>query len=328
MAKSMSHERVQASRRARSREKEAFMRKAVQLLAAASIALGGTARAEVFDLGDAALFLPEGVQQPRAVLIALGGPNTRAFVTGEPAAPMAPPPLEAALQSLGESFRALAAEHGLALLAFPTAAVVPIPNGAVSDERIRDALAAGAEASGRPGLTSVPILLWAGSGGAPQAAGFMARHPDEVIGLFLKVPPPELTLLSDAAQRAVPTYLVLAGDEALFDNADVIAAFQENRGKGGLWALAVEPGVLHHSLSPTQHRATVAWLETVLSMRLQDEPGSLRTIDEQSGWLGDNATGEVAAWPDYGGDRMAASWFPTQDVASQWRPLAGFDRTP
>jgi hypothetical protein len=304
------------------------MRKFVPFLAAVSIALGGIAQAEVHDLGDAALFIPEGVQQPRAVLIALGGPNTRAFVTGEPAAPDAPAPLEAALQGLGQSFQRFAAEQGLALLAFPTAARVPMPNGAASDQRIRDALAAAAEVSGRPGLTSVPILLWGASGGAPQAAGFTARHSDEVIGLFLKVPPPELTLLTEPAQRAVPTYMVLAGEETLFDNADVVAAFEENRRSGGLWALAVEPGVLHFSLSPTQHEATLAWLEAVLSLRLQDGSGPLRTIDEQAGWLGDNATGEVAAWSDYGDDRTAASWFPTADVARQWQPLVGVVRAP
>jgi pimeloyl-ACP methyl ester carboxylesterase len=303
------------------------MRSFVRYLVAvvASGMLGGMAVAEVYDLGDAALFVPAGVQHPRAVLIALGGPNTRAFVTGEPAAPMAPPPLEEALQSLGQSFRELAAEHGLALLAFPTAAVVPIPNGAASDQRIRDALVAAAEASGRPSMTSVPILMWAGSGGAPQAAGFTARHPDRVVGLFLKVPPPELTLLTEPTQRAVPTYLVLAGEEALFDNADLVTAFSANRARGGLWSLAVEPGVLHHSLSPTQHRVTVAWLETVLNLRMKDDAGPLLAIDEESGWLGDNDTGEVASWSDYGGDRTAASWFPTADVARQWQPLVGAD---
>jgi pimeloyl-ACP methyl ester carboxylesterase len=301
------------------------MRKFVMclLIVVASVTSGSMAQSEVYDLGDAALFMPAGVQQPRAVLIAVGGPNTRAFVTGEPAAPMAPPPLEAALQGLGRSFRELAAEHGLALLAFPTAAVVPMPNGPDSDQRFRDALAAAAEASGRPGLASVPILLWAGSGGAPQAAGFTARHPDRVVGLFLKVPPPELTLLTEASQRGVPTYMVLAGEEALFDNADLVAAFHANRGGGGLWSLAVEPGVLHHSLSPTQHGVTVAWLETVLNLRLPDAAGPLRTLDEQSGWLGDNDTGEVSSWSDYGGDRASASWFPTADVAMQWRPLMG-----
>jgi hypothetical protein len=288
-------------------------------------ALGGMAGAEVYDLGDAALYMPEGTQQPRAVLIALGGPNTRAFVTGEPAAPGAPEPLEAALQALGSSFQGLAAEHGLALLAFPTAARIPMPNGEASDQRIRDALAAAAEVSGRSGLTSIPILMWGASGGGPQAAGFTARHPDEVIGLFLKVPPPELTLLTDPAQRAVPTYMVLAGEEALFDNADLVAVFEENRGNGGLWALAVEPGVLHFSLSPTQHDATVAWLETVLSLRLPDDGGPLQALDEQAGWLGGHDTGEIASWSDYGGDRTVASWFPTADVARQWQPLVGAD---
>lgn len=312
-------------------EKEAFMPRVVPFLVVlvASITLAGYAEAEVevYDLGDFALFMPEGVQPPRAVLVALGGPNTRAFVTGEPAAPAAPPPLEAALQELGQSFRELAAEHRIAILGFPTTAVVPMPNEAASDQRIRDALAAAAEASGRQDLSSVPILMWGGSGGAPQAAGFTARHPDQVVALFLKVPP-GVTALTDAAQRGVPTYMVLAGEEALFDNGELISAFQENRGQGGLWALAIEPGVLHHSLSATQLQATVGWMETVLRLRLQDDAGRLRTIDEQAGWLGDNATGEVASWSGYGGDRMAASWFPTENVASQWRPLVGVDAAP
>lgn len=112
---------------------------------------GGT-----FQLGDFALYLPDGPSAPRAVLVALGGPKTRGFVTGEPFG--APIPVEAALQGFGQSLRQFAADHRIAILGTSHFGPTALPSSAESDELILDALRAGAEASGRPELTSVPIL--------------------------------------------------------------------------------------------------------------------------------------------------------------------------
>ena len=71
------------------------------------------------------------------------------------------------------------------------------------------------------------------SGGAPQASGFTARHPERVAGLVLKVPA-SVTVLTSGAPLRVPTFMVLAELDAFVDNAALKAAFESNRQSGSV----------------------------------------------------------------------------------------------
>ncbi|MEO5825431.1 MAG: hypothetical protein ABIR59_06050 [Gemmatimonadales bacterium] len=281
-------------------------------------AVASAAGGVVYQLGDFALYVPAAADGPRAVLVALGGPNTRAIATGEPfGAPF--PPVEAALQVMGASLRALADQQRIAILGTALAAM---PDGVGSDQQIVNAIAAGAAASGHPGLSTAPLLLFGLSGGGPEASGLAARHPDRVAGLLLKAPL-EVAVLSTEAQRGVPTFMALAEFDVFVDNAALGRAFAANRAGGALWAMATEPGVPHFSFSPTLRTATLAWLGSVIDRRVAGSSSRLRTAVEQSGWLGDQLTGKASPWGAFSGDRSAASWFPTRGAAEQWQVLMG-----
>ena len=275
----------------------------------------GVSGVEVFEFGDYALYVPAGVESS-ALLMALGGPDTRAFVTGKPfGAPI--PEVEASLQVLGQELRKLAFTQGLAVLGRRGV----MPNGPGSDLLLQDAIRSGAELSGHPELPSVPLVVYGMSGGAPQASGFTARNPARVAGLFLKVPPKVESLTSGDALQ-VPTCMVLAELDVFVNNGAVTAAFEANRRAGALWALALEPGVIHHSLSPAQRQLTLTWIRTILRRRLPETPSDpLRAIEETSGWLGDRATGEAWHWLKYPGDRTSASWLPSPVTAKEWEDL-------
>jgi hypothetical protein len=280
----------------------------------------GLTRIQVFEFGDFALYIPETVDVPRALLVALGGPNTKGFVTGQPlGAPI--PAVEASLQTLGEELRTMASTAGLAMLGYSRAAM---PNGAESDQLLRNAIANAAMMSGRPELASVPVLMYGLSGGARQASGFTARNPERVAGLFLKVPAGVESIAEGAALR-VPTYMVQAELDVFVNNATLTTAFEGNRRAGALWALTREAGVAHHSLSEAQRALTLNWMSTILELRLPATAGSnaLANLAEASGWLGDRATGDVAAWDAFTGDRRAASWLPSQTTAQEWESFAG-----
>ena len=275
---------------------------------------GAPARTEVFEFGDYALFIPACVDAPRALLVALGGPDTRAFVTGKAfGAPL--PEVEAALHELGREFRALATRQGLAVIGTSRRS---LPNGAVSDQLLGDAIRTAAELSGRPQLPLAPLVLYGMSGGAPQASGFVSRNPDRVAGLFLKVPFGVAVLTSGNA-LLVPTYMVQAELDVFVNNAARTADFEANRRAGALWALALERGVIHNSLSPGQRLLTLTWIRSILKRRLPSNPSDgLREISETAGWLGDHATGEMWRWAAYPGDRGVASWLPSRATAKQW----------
>lgn len=282
---------------------------------------GAAVPAEVYEFGDFALYLPADVPLVRGIVLALGGPDTRAFVSDASfGAPL--PELEASLHLLGQDLRTLAADHGLAMLGTSLSGRAGLPNEPRTDELIFEAIHDAARISGRRELANAPVLLYGISGGTPQAAGFAARNPERVAALLLKVPGvPER--LESAEALAVPTYLVLAGRETIADNQAVIAAFEANRRAGGLWGVATEPGVPHHSLTPDQRALTVNWLRAIVKLRLGAEAHDpLRSVPEPAGWLGHPDIG-VAHWASYPGDRQAASWLPSRATAEEWWEFVG-----
>lgn len=274
-------------------------------------------RQELLAFDDFALYVPASLPAVRGVVLALGGPDTRAFASGGSfGAPVAE--VEAALQSLGTRFRELAASEGLAILGTSHAALA---NGSASDDLLMAALAEAAAMSARPEIEAAPLLLYGLSGGAPQASGFAARHSARTIGLFLKVPAGFETL-GGAEALSIPTFVALAGDDAFVDNPALVAGFAENRGAGALWALATEQAVPHHSLTPRHRELTLSWMSDVLAQRLVGSAGQLIAMTEASGWLGDPATGDVATPDHFVGDPGAASWLPSWEVAGRWDDFA------
>jgi hypothetical protein len=273
------------------------------------------AKAEIFEFGDFTLQVPAGDSGVRGVLLVLGGPDTRAFITdGSFGAPN--PELEVALHQLRQQLQTLAATHVLAILGTSRHGLGSLPDQPESDVLISEAIDQAASISDHPELTRAPIFVYGISGGTPQATGFTARNPGRVGALLLKVPAVPLRL-SHVEALAVPSYLILAEYEKLTDNTAVIEIFRSNRRAGGLWALAVEPGVPHHVLTPGARALKVNWLQAILELRLGGTPQTLRDIPESTGWLGDPVSG-VASWADYSGDRSVASWFPSQAAAEEW----------
>jgi hypothetical protein len=263
---------------------------------------------EIFESGDFALYVPANVSSVRGILLALG-PDTRAFFTdGSFGAPN--PELETSLHILGQELRKLAAEQGLAMLGTSHA---DMDNTPASDEIIFKVLKEASGKTGRNELTKVPLLIYGMSGGTPEAIGFAARNPERVGALFLK-----FTAIPQTLSTKIPTYIILGERDTLVDTKGVIAAFENNRRAGALWALAIEPGIAHHSLTPRHREITINWLREIAKLRLEssadDQP---RDVTESTGWVGD-ATNGVASWPNFKGDRKSASWFPSKATAEEW----------
>ncbi|MGK2963020.1 MAG: carboxypeptidase-like regulatory domain-containing protein, partial [Gemmatimonadaceae bacterium] len=191
----------------------------------------GMKRIELFESGDFTLHISETVSRVRGVLVALGGPNTRAFASGGVfGAPL--PQVEASLQTLGQQMRAMAASRGLAILGTSRAAM---PNTAASDQAIIEAIQQAASASGRADLSAAPFLLYALSGGAPEASGFTVRNASRVAGLFLKVPL-SFDQVTSGPALDVPAYVVLAEVDAFINNGAIKTAYSANRAAGAPWA--------------------------------------------------------------------------------------------
>ncbi len=268
--------------------------------------------------GEFAMHVPANVHHVRGVLLALGGPDTRGFPLGTPfGAPF--PEVEGALQELGTMFRDLAAERGLAILGSGRFGRSPYPNEPASDQLLFDAVAQAAALTGRPELTEAPLVVYGVSGGGPQATGLTQRNPGRVAALFLKVPVSAGPLTGQAL--SVPAYMVLAELDAFVNNAMLTATFQTHRAAGAPWAMALERGVPHHSLSPAQRELTVGWMRAILPI---GAAGPFHANPPKVGWLGDPATGQISPVRAFRGDPSDASWFPTRPLADAWAAFIGY----
>jgi hypothetical protein len=274
---------------------------------------------EIYEFGSNAIYVPADVGTVRAVIIALGGPTATGFVTGGPLTPKVLDPIvEQSQQTLGSLLRTLARSRHVALLGSSTTSM---SNNASSDQRLLAALDSAATLSGHPELASAPVVMLGMSGGGPEASGLAARNPARTVGVFVRVPD-ALSLLTAPEALAVPAFVLQAGDDVAATNAATRQVFVTNRKNGGRWALIAEPGRQHFGSSPIGNTMTLDWITAVLDLRLPAAAGGeLLSLAQSSGWLGSQASLEIASWDDYVGDRTAASWLPTEATAREWQAL-------
>lgn len=283
-------------------------------------------RPTVFEFGPYALYVPFPLNtyndRVNAVIVALGGPDTRAFGTGKPfGAPS--PTVEAALQVMGAGLRDLSEQFGLAILGTSTAA---LPNTVASDAAILAAIDSAGVLTHRGELGNAPILLYGLSGGGPEATGLVARRRTRSLGAFLKVP----VALEPwtPADSLTPAFVMLAEQDAFVDNIRITTEVQARRKAGALWGTTVEKGAIHHSLSLAQRALTLAWMSDLLIATFSRDCfgriyGSPIPPSPSGGYLGESATGAVQQWavvpPD---ERSRYGWFPGWESAAQWRSIS------
>ena len=267
---------------------------------------------EVYSLADFAVYVPAGTKPVRGVIVALGGPETRAFVDGRPITDGSTPDLEEALQTFGAQLRALARDSGLAVLG---SGRTGLADGGSSDALVLGILQNAADASGRPELSSAPLITLGFSSGGPEAFGLAERQAVRVAAFALIVPVrlehlagvrrPAGSRLHHAARARPP------GGRAPHHRR---VSWQPRR------RCAVEPrrraGPGHGALSDEGRTVLVNWITTAVGLRLPASAGgALRSVEESSGWLGNQSTLEIAPYGSYGGDPQQASWLPTAATA-------------
>jgi hypothetical protein len=272
---------------------------------------------EIYQSDDFSFYVPAGVAEVRAVIVALGGPDTRTFVDGRSAGSVHPE-TNAALKALGQQLKALARDSGIAVLGSGRSQWA---NEGSNDGVILGVLQAAAAASGHPELSSAPLIMFGISAGGPGAFGMMQRQAGRTAAFTLSHPSGMSTFLSVAA-HGVPGFIKLAELDDVVDNATTTEQFLTNRAAGAIWGLAVEHDVSHEILTDEARMVMVNWMATVAGLRLPASPGgALRSVDESSGWLGNRTTYEIAPYASYGGDPLEASWLLTAATAAEWKEL-------
>jgi hypothetical protein len=270
------------------------------------------------------LWIPEGIQKVRAVIVHQHGAGIPAAQAG-------------ATSAYDLHWQALAKKLDCVLLGpsyhVLNNAIDLTPGGAElwfdprqgSDRVYLRALDEFAAKSGHSEISSVPWCLWGHSGGGIWANMMSVLHPDRVLAAFLRsgtatmfrpmhefiqpeVPP---------AIYEIPTMVNFGvGERGKHPWDGSIATFEEYRAQGAPIGFAPDPRTAHWC-GDSRYLA-IPFFEACLRMRLSDWNNILRPVDLSSAWLATPFGDTAVPAAEFKGDPMNAAWLPNAAVAKIW----------
>jgi hypothetical protein len=282
--------------------------------------------------GNSLLYLTPDIPTFRGVFVVLfgGTSDSRPFLRGDLESYAALPP-SGDVAGLRTALRAFARANGFALMGMKTPSS-PSEGASVRDE-IFQALPVFSESSKHPELANAPLFLEGMSLSGCVVYNVVTLIPDRVIG-FISMKPAAASggcAFPDGSPAvSVPGYFFLGELDSPDYAAAVNRTFDQNRGRGAVWAVAIERGTGHVWVA--QHGLIFAWASAVLAQRLPPTvpPGAavaLRPLAESSGWLGDRTSFSVAGYPCFSGEKGRASWLPSERTARDWQSMMGSGAT-
>jgi hypothetical protein len=181
------------------------------------------------------------------------------------------------------------------------------------------------EDSAHQELKDAPLLLWGWSAPASFGTTFAELYPQRTVAFVryhthLRGLSPNVNVL-----RNIPALLIAGGDDQQAGTDDAETLWKSGRSARAPWTFAIEPGATHASERAvvSSHALIIPWIAAVLRQRL--EPGStrLRAVTDDSAWLGNNHSAEVAPQATFPGPKSESSWLPDEVTARGWQTVLG-----
>jgi hypothetical protein len=196
-----------------------------------------------------------------------------------------------------------------------------------SDAAFQKCLAELGAKSGHPELATAPWALWGHSGGGNWAGVMVMLHPERIAAAWLRSGTPKRIKtheIPDAALR-VPMMCNLGTKEGVtakdrnfvgvWPNTELF--FNEVRGKGGLFGVAIDP-LSSHDCGDQRYLA-IPWLDACLTARLPKTAGDpLVAMPTDKAWLAVPTGSEANPAAGYSGDPLKAAWLPNAEIAKAW----------
>jgi len=283
------------------------------------------------------LWIPDGVERLRGVIVHQHGAGTTASIEGSTAA-------------YDLHWQALAKKWDCALLGpsyhVKHEQVDLSPGGSElwfdprhgSEKAFLKALNDLADAAKHPEVASVPWVLWGHSGGGIWAEKICAAHPERVVAMWLRSG-------SAAAFRTHPEFVqpqiptacyaipIMLNPGAKEENANAqnrpgyekgpwwgnLATFREYRQHGGLVGFAPDPRT-GHECGDSRYLA-ISFLDACLAARLPDKDSpnqTLKTMPTSAAWLAPLRGDEAVPAAEFRGDSRESVWLPNEAVAKAW----------
>ena len=270
------------------------------------------------------LWIPDGIQTVRAVIVHQHGASIPAAQAGATAA------YDLHWQALAKKWDCVLLGPSYHVL---NDAIDLTPGGAElwfdprqgSDRVFLRALDEFAAKSGHAEIASVPWCLWGHSGGGIWSNVMSMLHPDRVLAAFLRSGTavmfrPRHEFIQPTVPPAIyeiPTMVNFGlGERGRGPWDGSIAIFQEYRAQGAPIGFAPDPRTGH--FTGDSRYLAIPFFEACLQMRLSDWPTILKPVDMSSAWLAIPFGDTAMPAAEFKGDPMKAAWLPNADVAKIW----------
>lgn len=189
------------------------------------------------------------------------------------------------------------------------------------------------EISGHSELAAVPWCLWGHSGGGFWASLLQTLYPERIVAIWFRsgtaievwergeIPRPEIP--ADAA--GIPMMCNPGAgerDDVRFRGAWTGAErmFHFYREQNAPIGMALDPKS-NHECADSRYLA-IPFFDACLALRLPDAGSAdqrLRPIDPEKGWLAPFLAGDAVPAQKFQGERLKATWLPTEAVAQVWQ---------
>lgn len=263
-----------------------------------------------YDQASFRLWLPEGSESIRAVLVLVPGSNG-----------------DGRDQVATKLWQKLAQDQGLALVGLYMTDqphddmfiehYVDVASG--SGDALLQALTELGSMSGHPEINTAPLLLWGMSAGGEFNYEFALWKPERVAAFVVNKGGIYYSALASKTARGVPGLFFIGNEDMAFRNDIIRGVFSINRRAGALWALVEQPGVAHAVAGSDQIAAQ--YFEDVLGLRMGDrrDPAELQTLTLHDGWYCDPTPMTCEEVAGVTSPKTPVSWLPAKSSAAVWR---------
>jgi hypothetical protein len=229
--------------------------------------------------------------------------------------------------SVSEPWRKLAETVDGALLGVRFSKIGPsVQKGlAVTDDDGREEALLGllqrlVQESGHRELTEAPLLFWGHSAAVGPATIFSERLSERTVAFVhyhsgAGVKPGGMV-------SKIPALFLAGAKDDIVGSAPAETAFKNGRSIGAPWTLGIEPNATHDDPKDLERANSlmIPWITAIVRQRLSSD-GALRAVTNESAWLGNVQTGEVASHATFAGSKAEASWLPDEVSARAWQSL-------
>lgn len=256
-----------------------------------------------YDIGEFRLWVPENPTDLKAILVLLTNYNGNSLGL----------PVSADWQAYAEKERL--ALVGVHLQSFEgTYFYDDATRG--SGQALEDAIKTIASKNGIEKVADLPFLLRGYSGGGVFSYYFSIHSPERTVG-FVNIRGG--SLYHNPANNTQVPGLLLVGSLEGNQRIDLLKGIVlDKRLSGGPWSFAVERDADHFYFLEASDELAKVYFSSLLKKRISVNTGELKSLAEDSGWLGNIAGTKAFPFADYPDEKDRAIWLVDEDFAKAW----------